>query len=280
MRLKLGEIVPRPLDVVPVVALVFFEPSTRTRFSFEMAAQRLGVKTVSFVADASTSVAKGESLHETLQTLIAMRPDLLVVRHSGDRAVEYLLKTTATPIINAGNGVEEHPTQALLDAMTIFERKKKLEGEKILFIGDVEHSRVARSDRSLFLKMGAEVAVCAPKRFAPKTLDWLETKQFSSLSEGLKWCTVCVGLRIQKERHQNVESGVSNEYIENFRLDKKNLSNLNSEAIIMHPGPFVDGVDLNHEILNDPRCVIHEQVTNGVYMRMAVMGDIFGVSYS
>lgn len=282
LRLKRSEIKPNPLAIAPVVGLVFFEPSTRTRFSFEIAAQRLGFKTVSFVADSSTSVAKGESLLETLQTLLAMRPDLLVVRHSGNLEVENLLEKTATEtaIINAGNGISEHPTQALLDAMTVFERKKKIEGEKILFVGDVEHSRVARSDRALFLKMGADVAVCAPEELAPKTKDWLMAKRFSNLAEGLKWCTVCIGLRIQKERHRDVGFTSQNHYIEKFRLDKKNLSSLSSDGIIMHPGPFVDGVDLSHEILIDPRCVIHDQVTNGVFMRMAVMGDIFGVSYS
>lgn len=280
--LKSGRLTVRPHThaVSPIIALAFLEPSTRTRFSFDIAAQRMGFKTVVFSGDASTSLAKGESLAETIETLLAMRPDLMVVRHSGDVKVEKILAQTKTPIINAGNGVDEHPTQALLDAMTIFERRGRLEGEKILFVGDVAHSRVARSGLALFQKLGAKVGVCSPIELKPQTQDWSQATYFQSLDDGLRWSTVCIGLRIQKERHSGTSVASFDSYIEKFRLDLKNLKSLASDGLIMHPGPFVDGQDLSHEVLNDARCAIHEQVTNGVYMRMAVIGEIFGISYT
>ncbi len=280
LQLKKGEICPQPLDVAPVVALAFLEPSTRTRFSFEIAALRLGFKTVQFIGDSSTSMVKGESLHETLQTLIAMRPDLLVVRHNGGSDIDKLISGCGLAVINAGNGSEEHPTQALLDGATIFERRGQIEGEKIVFVGDVEHSRVARSGRILFQKMGAEVAICAPDELLPTTPDWSKSRRFSTIEEALSWSSVCIGLRIQRERHASKASLSQAEYVKKFRLDKTNLVALRGDAIFMHPGPFVDGVDLNHDVLSDSRCAVHEQVTNGVYMRMAVMGEIFGISYS
>jgi aspartate carbamoyltransferase catalytic subunit len=263
-----------------LVLLAFLEPSTRTRVSFEMAALRLGLKPVVFQGDSSTSVVKGESLAETIETLLAMRPNLLVVRHSGDRKVEDVLSRTNISILNAGNGVDEHPTQALLDAMTIFEKRGQIEGQKIVYVGDVEHSRVARSGLHLFKMLGAEVAVCSPPDLKPKTSDWAGVKHFESLKEATSWGRICIGLRIQKERHSGAQVTNLAEYIEKFRLDEKNLNSLADDGLIMHPGPFVDGQDLCESLLRDKRCVIHDQVTNGVYMRMAVIGEIFGISYT
>ena len=262
----------------PTMLLAFFEPSTRTRTSFEMAAARLGIRAVSFAADASTSLKKGESAHETLANLLAMKPDLLVCRHGGEKRLAATLGSSKIPWINAGDGKGEHPTQALLDAMTVIEKLGHIEGQKIVYVGDVEHSRVARSGRLLFEMLGAEVAVAAPAEWVPTTADWSKAKKFNNLREASQWCTVCIGLRIQKERHTsdgtNSKGSVAEPALREFRLDKLNLENLSSEAIIMHPGPFVAGEDLNEEILDDPRCVIHDQVTNGVYIRAAVISEM------
>ena len=261
---------------VPIVLLAFFEPSTRTRTSFEIAAHRVGIKPVTFAADDLTSLKKGESLHETLANLLAMKPNLLVCRHNGDARVAEMLRTSQTLWINAGEGQGEHPTQALLDAMTVVEKFGHIKGQRIVYSGDVAHSRVARSGLALFEMMGAEVAVAAPTEWMPKDADWAKAKRFGSLCEAAEWATVCIGLRIQKERHVNSQTRAIEPsfHARDFRLDKKNLAPLSAKAIIMHPGPFVAGEDLNEEILNDPRCVIHDQVTNGVYIRAAVMSDM------
>lgn len=264
-----------------VVALVFLESSTRTRFSFEIAAKRLGLKTVVFSAGASTSMAKGETEAETLRTLLSMHPDMLVIRYSGDtevqKIVQQLVTGRKTPVINAGDGSGEHPTQALLDVMTIRQRLGEIANQRVLYVGDVEHSRVARSGRTLLELMGAEVAICAPSALMPKSSDWANVKRFSNLDEALKWCTVCNGLRIQFERHGAKFKISKDEYIEKFRLDEKNLKALSQESVILHPGPFVSGVDLDEAILLDKRCGIREQVENGVFIRMAVMGECFGL---
>jgi aspartate carbamoyltransferase catalytic subunit len=264
-----------------VVALVFFEPSTRTSMSFEIAAHRLGLRPVVFIPGSYSSMAKGESAHETLENILSMKPDLVVMRHSGDAAVARVIQSSAIPVINAGDGKNEHPTQALLDAMTILECRGQIESEKIIFVGDVEHSRVARSNRALFTMLGAQVAVCAPEYLQPKSNDWADTKRFTTLDEALSWATVCMGLRVQKERHaigKDENKFDLAEYINKFRIDNKNVAQkLKGDAIIMHPGPFVPGEDLHEEILNDSRCVIHQQVTNGVYIRMALLGHMTGV---
>lgn len=252
-----------------ILTYVFFEASTRTRYSFETAALRLNLPYTVFAADSTTSMTKGESVHETLNTLIAMNPDLIVVRHSGDQKLDQILQTSELAVINAGNGSDEHPTQALLDLMTVYEKFKRIEGLKVLFVGDIEHSRVARSSRDIFLRMGASVAFCAPKEYQPTTSEWKNAKPFSDLSEATRWCDVCVGLRIQKERHKTSHQLASN--YEDFQLNKKNLENLSTQAVILHPGPFVPGVDLNEEIFSDPRTLIHTQVSNGVFMRMALL---------
>lgn len=278
LQLKSGEVFPLKQESSIVAGLIFFEPSTRTRFSFEVAAHRMFINPVAFVADSTTSLSKGESLHETLNNLMAMQPNILIVRHSGDSEVETILRESSIPVINAGSGSLEHPTQALLDAMTVFERMGNIEKQKILYVGDVEYSRVANSGRKLFQSQGAEVAVCSPAEFCGG--EWSQLKQFENLSEALSWSTVCIGLRIQKERHGKKSILSVEQYIEKYRLDNKNISALSSSAIIMHPGPFVAGVDISEEILQDPRCMIHEQVTNGVYMRMAIMGELLGISYT
>ncbi len=264
------------LEVHPsaIVLLAFFEPSTRTRTSFEIAAHRVGIKPVTFAADDSTSLKKGESLHETLANLLAMGPNLLVCRHGGDVRVAETLRASQIPWINAGDGQGEHPTQALLDAMTVVEKLGDVEGQRIVYVGDVAHSRVARSGLALFEMMGAEVAVAAPTQWVPEDKAWAKAKKFGSLREAAEWATVCIGLRVQKERHAKAHGADHTIQSHDFRLDKKNLMPLRAEAIIMHPGPFVAGEDLSEEILSDSRCAIHDQVTNGVYIRASVMSGM------
>jgi aspartate carbamoyltransferase catalytic subunit len=279
-KYKAGAPPPRSLaGSRPVVGLAFFEPSTRTQVSFEIAALRLGLCPLTFVADGSTSVAKGESLHETLVTLLAMRPDALVIRFGQDPLIEQTVRESKIPIFNAGSGVQEHPTQALLDAMTIQEKLKTIQGQRVVYIGDVEHSRVARSGRALLTRLGAEVAVCAPVSLMPASADWAGALRFQSLAEALDWSTVAVGLRLQTERHKS-EKVVATEYAKSYRLDNQSLAKFRRDGLIMHPGPFLPNVDLHEEILSDPRCVVREQVTNGVYIRMAVMGERLGLSHS
>lgn len=262
----------------PVVLLAFFEPSTRTRTSFEIAAARIGAQAIAFAADDSTSLKKGESLHETMANLLAMQPDLVVCRHQGDARLEETLRAGSVPWINAGDGKGEHPTQALLDAMTVIEKLGHIEGQKILYVGDAEHSRVARSGRALFEMLGAEVAVAAPAEWMPTTPDWSKAKKFDKLREATGWATVCIGLRIQKERHTENQLGGDKTNTREFRLDKSNLEKLAPNALIMHPGPFVPEEDLSEEILRDPRCVIHEQVTNGVFIRAVLMAEMLANS--
>jgi len=263
-----------------VVLLAFFEASTRTRLSFDIACQRLGVRTVLFQPDQMTSVAKGESMAESLKNVLAMQPDLLVIRFSGENELQQICQDFSAPIVNAGEGLHEHPTQALLDAMTIMERRGRnsLAGERVLYVGDVAHSRVANSGLQVFQSLGAEVAVCGPKEFWPNAAEWQAAQRFESLAEAAKWCTVCMGLRIQKERHQKSGTlGSMQNKVQDYSLTPKILRHLGPDAVIMHPGPFVAGEDLDPSILSDARVAIYQQVTNGVYLRMSVIGELLGL---
>ena len=263
-----------------VVLLAFFEASTRTRLSFDIACQRLGVRSVLFQPDQMTSVSKGESVAESLRNTLAMQPDLLVIRFSGEDELQQICQNFSAPIVNAGEGLNEHPTQALLDAMTIMERRGKnsLVGERILYVGDVAHSRVARSGLHVFQSLGAEIAVCGPKEFWPHAADWQNAQRFESLAEAAKWCSVCIGLRIQKERHQKSAGlGLVQNKVQDYSLTPKILGHLSPDAVIMHPGPFVAGEDLDPSILSDRRVAIYQQVTNGVYLRMSVIGELLGL---
>ncbi|MEK6555926.1 MAG: aspartate carbamoyltransferase catalytic subunit, partial [Bdellovibrionota bacterium] len=250
-------------DHKKVIALLFFEPSTRTRFSFEIAAKRLGMSTTTLDSAASTSLTKGETLIDTIYNICAMKPDALVIRHSGNKEVNECLRDLKIPVINAGDGTDEHPTQALLDAYTIRSRMP-LQKAKILFVGDIRHSRVAHSDRRLFERLGLEVGFCSPESLAPVEQEWSRARDFKTLNEGLEWCDVVMGLRLQQERYSGEEYIDLNSYIQSYRLDYNSLQSLKPKGLIMHPGPFVPEVDLSSDVLKDPRCVIHEQVENGV----------------
>lgn len=258
-----------------IVCCVFFEPSTRTRMSFQIAAERLGMSVV-VMESSSSSLVKGESLSDTIHNLAAMTPDALIVRYGQSPDLDHLLPKLAMPVINAGSGVSAHPTQGLLDAYTILKERGKIKGEKVLIIGDIVHSRVARSNYDVLIKLGAEVAFCGPENFLPPAQDLNEAKKFSQLKEALEWCTVCMGLRIQLERHDaaDLNSLSVDDYHSQFGLNERTLKFLKPDALILHPGPINVGVEFAHEVLKDSRSRILTQVSNGVLIRAAVLATL------
>ena len=257
-----------------VVLLAFFEPSTRTQMSFVMACQRLQMRSITFPAKEESSLSKGETYSDTFLNLGAMQPDLFVVRSSSLSAFKEGLDSCPIPLINAGSGVDGHPTQALLDAFTIKERLGRVEGQKILFVGDVVHSRVASSNRELLQTLGAQIGVCGPEQMLPKDKNWCEAKVFHDLNEALQWATVCMGLRVQLERHASQKTFSTESYAVNFCLNKERLKHLTENGVILHPGPFVRNLDFHPEVLKDKRCAILEQVNHGVFVRAALMAKI------
>lgn len=255
-----------------IVNLVFFEPSTRTRHSFELAALRLNHSPVSLGASENSSMVKGESYIETVNTMLRLYPDLLVVRHKQNPALTAHLNKIDIPVLNAGSGSEEHPTQALLDAFTIYEHFGDLSGVKVLIVGDVLHSRVANSNLKLLQLLGAEIAISCPGLFLPKETHWRVCEYFEKLEDGLEWADVCMGLRIQKERHSEPQMlETLEDYKRDFMLTKEKLAYFSKKGIVMHPGPFVAGEDLELGVLEDERCRIHQQVSNGFFIRAALM---------
>lgn len=262
-----------------VVAMVFSEPSTRTRMSFQMAAHRLAVRTISLDNIAVSSISKGETLGDTLRNISAMQPDVMVVRYGEDHFADEVIHHLPFPVINGGIGASEHPTQALLDAFTISEFRGKVKGEKILIVGDVLHSRVANSNLLLLSKMGAELAYCAPAEYAPQDERWKAIRRFSDLNEAVGWASVVMGLRIQKERHAPTDGiGMSiAEYREKFRVGTDQLNLLKKDGVLLHPGPVIRGVEFSDHVLKDPRCKVLDQVTNGVYIRAALLSLILGL---
>lgn len=250
---------------------LFFENSTRTRTSFELAALRLGANVINMQVAAS-SVAKGETLIDTAVTLNAMHPDVLVVRHPQSGAVKLLSEKVNCAVINGGDGSHEHPTQALLDALTIRRRREKIEGLKIAICGDVAHSRVARSNFYLLLTLGAEVRVIAPKTLLPSHLDRLGVQTFTDMREGLKDCDIVMMLRVQNERMSGSYIPSIREYFHFFGLDQEKLALAKPDALIMHPGPMNRGVEIDSDVADDfERSVIREQVELGVAVRMAML---------
>ena len=261
------------------VALVFFEPSTRSKVSFKLACLKLGLQ--SLTIDSNTSVAKGETQTHTLYNVAAMLPDAIVVRYGETEDMLSVSKKINIPLINAGSGSHSHPTQALLDVFTIQEVLGEVKGQKVLIVGDVLHSRVAKSDMNLLTRLGAEVGICAPDILSPGKEDegWERAKQFDKLEEGLAWATVCMGLRVQVERHADSSIGYSlAQHRTLYCLDAHRLKALSPDAIIIHPGPFLKNVDFAPEVLEDPRCQIYRQVTNGLFVRMAVLSMALGIT--
>lgn len=261
-----------------VVAMVFSEPSTRTRMSFQVAASRMGMRTISLDNPSIASLTKGETLEDTFRNIAAMMPDLMVVRYNTNQEADVVIKELPCPVINGGIGTYEHPTQALLDAFTIVANRKQIKGEKVLIVGDVLHSRVANSDLMLFRRLGAEVAYCAPAQFQPNTENWKAAHNFHTLNEGVQWATVIMGLRVQKERHEDAHIGLEMaEYREKFRVGGDQLKHFRPDGILIHPGPVIRGIEFSASVLNDKRCKVLDQVTNGVFVRAALMSLILGI---
>ena len=277
---SLKEISARPIKKVPTlrgrtVVTLFYEPSTRTRMSFELAAKRLSADTVNLTVSASSAV-KGEVLADTAHNLEAMRPDLLVIRHQASGAPQFLAKKLKCGVINAGDGLHEHPTQALLDMLTILDAKGRLAGLKVAIVGDIAHSRVARSNIHGLTRMGAEVVVAGPATMMPPYLDTLGARVAYSLEEAVKDADVIMMLRLQLERMGQMYLSTLREYATYFGLALRHLELAKEDAIIMHPGPLNRGVEISPEVADGPRSVILEQVTNGVAVRMAVLLLLIG----
>ena len=259
------------------VVNLFFEPSTRTRSSFELAARRLGAYVLNF-DPGNSSVTKGETLFDTAKNLEAMDPDLLILRHGSSGAAQRLAQVVKVPVVNAGDGFHEHPTQALLDAMTIQESKGTCKGLQVLIVGDSAHSRVARSNINVLKPLGARVAVCGPPSLMPPALDRLGVAVHYNLKAALKEADVVMMLRIQTERiaagNTQVPSG--SEYARYWGLNAETVAHLKKGAIIMHPGPYNEGVEISQEVATGPYSVILNQVHNGVLVRMALLDLIAG----
>jgi aspartate carbamoyltransferase catalytic subunit len=259
-----------------MIVNLFYEASTRTRTSFEIAAKRLGADAVSITASGS-SVSKGESLVDTLNTLAAMRPDAIVMRHAASGAPHFLARHLETPIINAGDGTHEHPTQALLDARTILDRRERLEGLKIAIIGDIAHSRVARSNVHLLAKFGVEIVLCGPASLLPVELAQLApgVRLTTDIRDAIREADVIMMLRVQLER-QHEAAFPASEYFQFYGLRLEHMDLAKPDAIVMHPGPINRGRELSSEVADFTRSVILNQVENGIAVRMAVLEKVIG----
>jgi aspartate carbamoyltransferase catalytic subunit len=270
------EVLQRPIKKVPslrdvTIVNLFYENSTRTRISFELAEKRLSADTINFSASGS-SAAKGETLLDTVNNILSMKVDLVVMRHSASGAPHFLAKHIPAAIVNAGDGINEHPTQALLDAFSIREKLGTLEGKKIAILGDIMHSRVALSNIYLLKKMGAEVTVAGPPTLIPKYLQQAFGVNVSyNIEETLKWCDVANVLRIQLERQNQPLFSSLREYNLAYGINRKLLDSLNKEIIIMHPGPINRGVELDSDVADSKQSIILQQVENGVAVRMAAL---------
>ncbi|MFA4917628.1 MAG: aspartate carbamoyltransferase catalytic subunit [Thermodesulfovibrionales bacterium] len=255
---------------------LFFEPSTRTRTSFELAAKRLSTDVINFSVPTS-SVIKGESLIDTALTVQALGADFIIIRHSSSGAPHLLAKKMKASVINAGDGTNEHPTQALLDAFTIKEKKGKIEGLEIAVVGDIAHSRVAKSNIYCLTKLGAKVRLIGPPTLIPKEIEELGVGIFHNMEDGVRGVDVLMMLRIQMERQDKGFFPSTEEYSKNWGLTTDRLSLAKDDAIVMHPGPMNRGIEIVSEIADGPKSVILEQVTNGIAVRMAVMYLLAGV---
>ena len=269
------EVINRKIKKVPslrdvTIANLFFENSTRTKISFELAQKRLSADVINFSSSAS-SVSKGETLIDTVNNILSMKVDMVIIRHPSPGASVFLANNVDSCIINAGDGTHEHPTQALLDAYSVKERIGELKNKKILIVGDVLHSRVALSNIYTYQKLGAHVTVCGPKSLIPKYIESLNVKVETDLLKALNWCDAVNMLRIQNERMSECYFPSIREYVQQFGLNKQILDSLNKEIIIMHPGPINRGVEITSEVADSDQAIILDQVENGVAIRMAVM---------
>ncbi len=274
------EISERPVKKVPTlrgktVVLFFEEPSTRTRLSFDNAAKRLSADSIS-ISKSTSSIVKGETLIDTARNLDAMKPDVIVMRHSSSGAAHIVARRVKASVINAGDGVHAHPTQALLDLMSVRERKGDVKGLRIAIVGDISHSRVARSDIALFSKMGARVRITAPRTMIPSGVESMGCRVYPDVASCIKGVDAVMMLRIQKERQENVLFPSEREYAAEFGLNMERLKLAEPDALVMHPGPMNRGVEITSEVADCAQSVILDQVTNGVALRMALFYLVAG----
>ncbi|KPJ50048.1 aspartate carbamoyltransferase [candidate division TA06 bacterium DG_26] len=277
---SLREVSERPIRKVPTlrgktIVNLFLEASTRTKSSFELAAKRLSADTVNISA-ASSSILKGETLLDTARNLEAMKIDAVVVRHSSPGAAVFLARKLAVPVINGGDGIHEHPTQGLLDLLTIRDRKGRIEGLQVAIVGDIAHSRVARSDIFGLSKLGADVRVCGPPTLIPRDIERLGVGVHHELRKALREVDVVIVLRIQREREKAGVLPSIREYRSLFMIDKEALSSAREDVLVMHPGPINRGVELDPEVADSTQSAILAQVTNGIAVRMAVLYLLIG----
>ena len=269
------EVINRPIKKVPslrdiTIANIFFENSTRTKLSFELAQKRLSADVISFSA-AQSSVKKGETLIDTVNNILSMKVDMVVMRHSNPGAAYFLSKNVKASIVNAGDGAHEHPTQALLDSYSIREKLGDVAGKKVVIVGDILHSRVALSNIYALQMQGAEVKVCGPKTLIPRYIESLGVTVEPNLRKALEWCDVANMLRVQNERMDVNFFPSTREYAQQYGVDKPLLDSLNKEIVIMHPGPINRGVEITSDVADSDHSVILNQVENGVAIRMAVI---------
>jgi len=269
------EVINRPIKKVPslrdiTIANLFFENSTRTRLSFELAEKRLSADVINFSASQS-SVAKGETLVDTVNNILSMKVDMVVMRHPNPGVGVFLSQHVKASIVNAGDGAHEHPTQALLDSYSIRERLGDVAGKKVVIVGDILHSRVALSNIFALHKQGAEVMLCGPQTLIPKYIHKLDVKVETNLRKALNWCDVANMLRIQNERLDISYFPSTREYVQQYGLTKELLDSLDKEIVIMHPGPINRGVEITSEVADSSQSIILQQVENGVAIRMAVI---------
>ncbi|NLN25562.1 MAG: aspartate carbamoyltransferase catalytic subunit [Bacteroidetes bacterium] len=269
------EVINRPIKKVPslrdiTIANLFFENSTRTKLSFELAEKRLSADVINFSSSGS-SVSKGETLIDTVNNILSMKVDMVVMRHSSAGAGIFLSRHVNASIVNAGDGAHEHPTQALLDCYSIREKLGDVAGKKVVIVGDILHSRVALSNIFALQKLGAEVKVCGPKTLIPKFIDKLNVAVEDNLIKALQWCDVANMLRVQHERMDNSYFPSTREYVQQFGLNKKILDSLDKEIVVMHPGPINRGVEITSDVADSKQSIILNQVENGVAIRMAVI---------
>lgn len=269
---------PRPLLRGKRIALLFYEPSTRTRVCFEFAAKLLGTHTSVINATAS-SIEKGESLVDTGKTLQALGSDCIVFRHPASGAPHVLARNLRVPVINAGDGMHEHPSQGLLDAYTMLRHFKSLKGLKVTMVGDIQHSRVVRSNIHLLSKFGAQIVLCGPPELLPEAAAAISpaVKIVRHMEEAVRKADVVMMLRVQKERLAGLKLNV-NRYVAQYQLTSDRLKLAKSNAIVMHPGPMVRGMEIEDQVADSPQSVIEEQVQNGVYVRMAILAACMGVA--
>ena len=269
------EVINRPIKKVPslrdiTIANIFFENSTRTKLSFELAQKRLSADVISFSA-AQSSVKKGETLIDTVNNILSMKVDMVVMRHSSPGAAHFLSQNVKASIVNAGDGAHEHPTQALLDSYSIREKLGEVAGKKVVIVGDILHSRVALSNIYALQMQGSEVKVCGPKTLIPRYIESLGVTVEPDLRKALEWCDVANMLRVQNERMDVNFFPSTREYAQQYGLDKTLLDSLNKEIIVMHPGPINRGVEITSDVADSKQSVILNQVENGVAIRMAVI---------